>query len=314
MINPNLLSDSLAAQVASEVIYSKLEKATIDHLTNEIMENVSKELLDVSIVYIEEMKRNLLFETLYKALVPYEKKFVTMLKGIWEEERKIIVANIKKMRKAYLRKDAIDQLLYPRAVAEKKLSAQATEIILVILTERGPIEMGTIAGAEAVFNVQNLEVQKWLASYTPKFSMNLEEVNVAKLRAELIEGINAGEGIPELIKRVNLTYEHWNKVRSETIARSETIRASNRAAIEAYKQSGVVKKKVWITSPGACPWCVPLDGKVVALEKHFFSQGDAYSVTIGGKRRTMRLDYENVEAPPLHPRCRCAIGPWIKET
>jgi len=313
MINPTLLSDSLAAQVASEVIYSKLEKATIDYLTNEIMETASKELLDISLVYIEELKRKVFFEKLFKSLASHEKKFMAMLRSIWEVERKIIVANIKKMRKAYLRKDAIDQLLYPRAVAEKKLSAQAAEIILIVLTERGPVEMGTIAGAEAVFNVQNPEVQKWLASYTPKFSINLEEVSVAKLRAELIEGINAGEGIPELIKRVNLTYDHWNKVRSETIARSETIRASNRAAIEAYKQSGVVKKKVWITSPGACEFCKPLNGKVVALEKHFFSQGDAYSVTIGGKKRTMRLDYENVESPPLHPRCRCAIGPWIKE-
>lgn len=314
MISSYLLSDSLAAKVASEVVYSKLEKATIDHLTNEIMESASKELLDISLVYVEELKRNLFFEKLYKALASHEKKFVVMLKGIWEAERKIIVANIKKMKKAYLRKDAIDQLLYPRAVAEKKLSAQAAEIILVVLTERGPVEMGTIAGAEAVFNVQNPEVQKWLASYTPKFSVNLEEVSVAKLRAELIEGINAGEGIPELIKRVNLTYDNWNKVRSETIARSETIRASNRAAIEAYKQSGVVKKKVWITSPGACEWCKPLDGKVIALEKHFFSQGHAYSVIIDGARRVMKLDYETVEAPPLHPRCRCAIGPWIKES
>ena len=314
MINQTYLSDSLAAQVASEVIYSKLEKATINYLTNEIMDSVGKELLDISIAYIHELKRNLYFEKLFKSLIPYEKKFVKMLTAIWEEERKIIVANIKKMRKAYLRKDAIDQLLYPRVVAEKKLSAQAAEIILIVLTERGPVEMGTIAGAEAVFNVQNPEVQKWLASYTPKFSVNLEEVSVAKLRAELIEGIKAGEGIPELIKRVNLTYDHWNKVRSETIARSETIRASNRAAIEAYKQSGVVKKKVWITSPGACEWCKPLDGKVIALEKHFFSQGDAYSVMIDGARRTMKLDYENVESPPLHPRCRCAIGPWIKET
>jgi len=217
------------------------------------------------------------------------------------------------MRKAYLRKDAIDQLLYPRVVAEKKLSAQAAEIILVVLTERGPVEMGTIAGAEAVFNVQNPEVQKWLTSYTPKFSVNLEEVSVLKLRAELIEGINAGEGIPELIKRVNLTYDHWNKVRSETIARSETIRASNRAAIEAYKQSGVVKKKMWMAEPDACNWCAPLDGKIVDLETAFFDIGDEYTVKVDGKDQTMRLDYETVETPPLHPRCRCAIGPWMED-
>ena len=93
MISPSLLSDSLAAKVASEVVYSKLQIAVIDHLTNEIMESTSKELLDISIVYVEDLKRYLLFEKLFKSLASYEKKFVTMLKGIWEAERKIIVAN-----------------------------------------------------------------------------------------------------------------------------------------------------------------------------------------------------------------------------
>lgn len=313
MINTSLLSDSLAAQVASEIVYSKLEKATIDYLTNEIIESASKELLDISLVYVEELKRKLFFEKLYKSLVPYEKKFANMVKGIWEEERKIIIANIKKMRKAYLRKDIIDQLLYPRATAEKKLSEQALEIILVILGERGEEEMGAIAAADVVFDVQNPEVQKWLTSYVPKFSTKLEEVSVLKLRSELIEGIKAGEGIPELIKRVNLTYDNWNKVRSETIARSEAIRASNRAALEAYKQSGVVKKKIWMAEPDACNWCAPLDGKIVDLETAFFDIGDEYTVKVDGKDQTMRLDYETVESPPLHVNCRCAISAWMED-
>lgn len=314
MINPNLLSDSLATQVASEVVYSRLYKVTIDYLTNEIVANVSKELLDIPLTYIHELKRNLLFEKLFKSLVPYEKKFKAMLHGIWEEERKIIVANIKKMRKAYLRKDAIDQLLYPKSASEKKLSEQAAQIILVILTERGAAEMGTIGVADVVFDVTNPEVQNWLASYTPKFSAKLEEVSVLKLRSELIKGIKAGEGIPELIERVNKTYAHWNKVRSENISRTEVMRANNRGAIEAYKQSGVVKKKIWITHmAGACAWCRKMDGKIIALEKPFFNQGDEFTVKVDGKNQTMRLDYEIVESAPLHPRCKCTISAWIKD-
>jgi len=314
MINPNLLSDSLAAKVASEIIYSKLRTAVHDYLVNKIADGTR---IGIDKLYAE-LKENVyphqeFFDVLFKALDPYEKKFANMVKGIWEEERKIIVANIKKMRKAYLRKDAIDQLLYPMATAVKKLSEQALEIILVILGERGETEMGAIAAADVVFDVTNPEVQKWLASYVPKFSTKLEEVSVAKLRAELTEGLKAGEGIPELIKRVNLTYDNWYKYRSETIARSETMRANNRAALEAYKQSGVVKKKIWMAEPDACNWCAPLDGKIVDLEKPFFDIGDEYTVKVDGKNQTMRLDYETVETPPLHPRCRCAIGPWIED-
>jgi len=237
-----------------------------------------------------------------------------MLYGIWEEERKIIVANIKKMRKAYLRKDAIDQLLYPRSTYEKKLSEQTAEIILVILSEQGATHMGTIGVADISFDINNPEVQKWLKAYTPKFSSNLQKISVRKLRKQLIEGINAGEGIPELIKRVNKTYKKWTTFRSETIARSEVMRANNRAALEAYKQSGVVKKKIWIANLAtACHWCAPLDGKIVDLEQPFFDMGDEYTVKVDGKAQAMTLDYETVESPPLHPRCLCVISAWIEE-
>jgi len=314
MISPILLSDSLANRVASEVVCARLRDAVIGHVTNEIAENVSKELLDISLAHIAEMKRSLMFEKLFKSLVPYEKKLVAMLHSIWETERKIIIANIKKMRKAYLKKDAIDQLLYPKSTLEKKLSAQAAQIILVILDEKGTQEMGTIAAADVVFDVSNPEVQKWLTNYTPKFSARLEEVNVIKLRKELIEGINAGEGVPELIKRVNLTYDNWYKVRSEAIAQNQALRASNRANLFAYKQSGVVKKKIWIANLAtACHWCAPLDGKIVELEQPFFDMGDEYTVKVDGKAQTMKLDYEVVESAPLHNRCVCTVSAWIEE-
>jgi len=314
MINPTLLSDTLASKVASEVVYSRLRDAAMGYVAERIAENVSKELIDVSLTYIAEMKRALMFEKLFKSLAPHEKKFVAMLHSIWGDECKIIIANIKKMKKSYLKKDAIDQLLYPRGEFEKKLSAQAAEIILVILNEKGTQEMGTIAATDVVFDVQNPEVQKWLKSYTPKFSTKLEEVSVTKLRSELIKGMDAGEGVPELIKRVNLTYDNWNKVRSKAIAQNQALRASNRAALEAYKQSGVVKKKIWIANLAtACHWCAPLDGKIVELEQPFFDMGDEYTVKVDGKSESMKLDYETVESPPLHPRCLCAISAWIEE-
>lgn len=316
MINQALLSDTLAKQMASEIIYSRLTRAVEVHLVDEITKGMSKELLDVSLAYIAELKRNLFFDKLFKSLVGYEKRFKIMLRGIWEEERKIIIANLKKMKKMWLKKDAIDQILYPKSQFEKKLSAQTAEIILVILADKGAEAMGEIGLAGVSFDVQNPEVQKWLKSYTPKFSTKLEKVSIAKLRAELIEGMNAGEGIAELTERVNGTYAHWNKVRSESIAQNQAIRASNRANLEAYKQSGVVKKKVWIANPGACHWCAPLDGKIVELEKPFMPSGnigDEYTVKVNGKDQTIPLDYETIETPPLHTRCRCSISAWIEE-
>jgi hypothetical protein len=90
------------------------------------------------------------------------------------------------------------------------------------------------------------------------------------------------------------------------------MRASNQASIEAYKQSGVVTKKVWVThfDRRTCEWCKAMDGTVVSIEKSFFDQGSRF--TVDGQ--TMKLDYEIVEAPPLHSMCRCTVVPEVEET
>jgi len=90
------------------------------------------------------------------------------------------------------------------------------------------------------------------------------------------------------------------------IARSETIRASNAAAKETYRQSGVVKKIVWLANldDRCCPWCEDLDGKVIDIEDNFFDKGDSYTIENDeGKKQTMDLDYSDVGYPPLHSAC-----------
>lgn len=314
MINPRLLSDSLVTKVAEELVCTCCADYVEEHIADKIVDCTIKELLDNIMPSVNEIKRLALFEKLFKSLKPYEKQYKTMLATVWEKERKIIVSNIKKMKKAWLKKDTIDEILYPVGPFEKGLAALASIIILEIIAQQGKTTMASIPGIDIAFDVTNPEVQKWIKSYTPKFSKELETVNIKILRKQLSEGIAAGEGIPELIKRVNLTYANWNKVRSESIARSETMRASNQASLEAYRQSRVVKRKTWVThfDNRTCAWCKAMDGKTIELEKSFFDKGDKFTVRGDGKNQTMKFNYETVEAPPLHSLCRCTISPWIE--
>jgi len=323
-MNQPHLTDVLADKVAEDYLVQSLSIAAMAAISGSmaedivgwwremgIIDDVAKELLDNIMPSVNEFQHLAHFEKLFKSLLPWERKYKAMLRTVWAKEEKIIVANLKKMKKAWLQKDKIDEILYPQAQFEKELSENALKIDVAIIDEQGKAEMARLAATDVMFDVSNPEVQNWLNSYTPKFSKALEEINVAKLRRELTQGIAAGEGVPGLIKRVNGTYAHWNKVRSETIARSEALRASNRASLEAYKQSGVVKKKVWIThfSAATCEVCRSLNNKVISLEKNFFNQGD---IARAGKQ-TIKLDYENVESPPLHPRCRCTVAASFEE-
>ena len=68
------------------------------------------------------------------------------------------------------------------------------------------------------------------------------------LKKSLAEGIDAGEGIDKLAKRVEAVMEDRIRSSAEVIARTETITASNGGKLLSYKQSGVVKGKSWLAA------------------------------------------------------------------
>jgi len=313
MINPKLLTDDLAAQMASEAVRFRMAARA-----GKILRRMIKELEDD-----KKIAHDILFNALFKSLAPFEKKFQTMLKGIWGEEQRILIANIKKMKKAWLHKDKIDEIMYPQKPFIKKLTTESRKLDVEILEKMGDKEAAKLEArlkgkgytkedprVSISFDVTNPEVQKWLDSYIPMFSKKLEDVSVEKLRKALIEGIEAGEGVPGLANRVYEIYNDWGFKRAEDIAQNQVIRASNKAALNVYRQSGVVTKKIWITyfDERTCAHCELMDGKVIGLETNFFDLGDESTVKIDGKEQILKMNYEEIDASPLHNRCRCAIG------
>lgn len=79
--------------------------------------------------------------------------------------------------------------------------------------------------------------------------------------------------------------------RAETIARTETMRASNEGQAQLWKQARekgllpATMKKVWIAFD-PCPICAPLAGETVPVDATFSIGSD----------------------PPAHPNCRCTVG------
>jgi hypothetical protein len=86
--------------------------------------------------------------------------------------------------------------------------------------------------------------------------------------------------------------------RAITIARSETLGALNNGQLELWDQAkrrkliGPKSRKEFIVTPDEklCPICAPLDGVTVPIDEPFIT-------SIGP-----------VHAPPVHPRCRCAMS------
>ena len=136
------------------------------------------------------------------------------------------------------------------------------------------------------FSVDNPRVIKFLNEYGLNEATVINEYTKQKLRDTLVEGLRAGETIEDLASRIRLVYREADISRSTTIARTETIQASNFGALESYRQTdGVVLEWEWLTAKDelVCPDCEEEDGDV--------------------------HDLKDETVPPYHPNCRCTILP-----
>jgi len=149
--------------------------------------------------------------------------------------------------------------------------------------------------------LQALEDEEFL------FAQKISETSAEDLRDSLLEGMENGETVDQLKDRIEELYEGWEGYRAERIARTESARAYSKGHVEAWRATGVVKNKVWVAAADACPFCLDMNGTVVELDSNFMDEGETQDVEWGGKEISLSQDYSDVEGPPLHPNCRCAL-------
>jgi len=168
-------------------------------------------------------------------------------------------------------------------------------------------EFGPALGID--FDITNPWTQKFLDQYSMKFAEELGKTNLEKIKGIIKTADLEGLDVPTIAKNLKGEFADWSEARAMRVARTEIIRSTNSGARASYWQAGA-KKLVWITQfdDRTCEWCHELDGKEVGIEEDFFKLGEDFTVGSGETEKTMKLDYEDVENPPLHPNCRCSIG------
>ncbi len=124
-----------------------------------------------------------------------------------------------------------------------------------------------------------------------------EDLNsaVAKLRVALKEGVSAGESHTDLARLVQTLFA--DPARANTIAVTESSRATNGGSVISYQKSGVCEGSAWATTTAPCDFCSDLDGE----ERAF---GEPFAVNGKGS-------YAVIYHPPAHPHCYCVSTPVI---
>ena len=131
----------------------------------------------------------------------------------------------------------------------------------------------TEIGFQAAFNVTNPAARKYLQDKVFKFSEDVNEVTREKIRKALVKGLDAGDDIRKISKRIADVFEINRGSRTDTIARTEIVGASNNGTHQGYIDSEIVKTEIWVDSRDdkvrTDPHNHALDGEEVALGKRF---------------------------------------------
>jgi HK97 family phage portal protein len=141
------------------------------------------------------------------------------------------------------------------------------------------------------------KVADTVAGNVTKFTQSMIDTDRDHLSKLISGGIEEGKSVPEIRNAISNEFDDISKKQSTRITRTEVMRASNLANLDAYKQSGLVAGKQWLTA-GATDECSAYEGKVEGLDSNFYAIGN---------------EFDNGD-PPLHPNCRCVIIPVLESS
>lgn len=180
-------------------------------------------------------------------------------------------------------------------------------------------QIGALSAAEAYAllevkggYVPSKALKDTLAANVELFVGSVIDTDKSKLTDILEQGISQGSSIQQIEQSIRTVFGDFRKTQSERIARTETLRASAEGTLDAYKQSGVVEAQQWLTASDdrVCEYCGPMNGKIIGLNKSWFSKGDTF---YGTSDTPLKFDYASVDTPPLHVNCRCDLLPVLTD-
>lgn len=236
----------------------------------------------------------------------YEKQYLKVFKKQLKEQRAETKVNLE--AKASALKDHQEQL-FDLGAADKRMAEEILPKLTSLTEQQGAIALSFAGDDQTEFSM-TVDILRFLEKSTSRMAHNFNDETLTKLNNSLSVGIQEGESLGDLKKRVDEVFDIADSTRSLRVARTETLKASNNATTYAYKQTGYVKGKEWYVNPGGCEICDVFNGKTIGLDDGFAQIGQSVEYTDSkGDEQKYDIAYEDVDNPPLHPNCRCTIIP-----
>jgi HK97 family phage portal protein len=250
-----------------------------------------------------EGRRANVWRSIAAATRDIEIRFVRVIRKHFREIEVEVLANFASLKGWNLVhgvEKADQSYLFDLQYAKGKLIRLTMPLHAAALDRGGTGVMSEVGSADP-FDVLSPNVSAKLAELTRKI-VRIDDTIEKQLRESLVEGLKAGEGIPELSRRVE-TIMDASRSRAETISRTETNNAFSAGRVEGARQAGVSRME-WLSArdssvrdthaPGT-----GVDGEVRALDEPF-SNG-------------LRYPGDSVGPASEVINCRCTVVPVIGE-
>jgi len=165
----------------------------------------------------------------------------------------------------------VDQI-YTASAWQDTFTAAMLPFVTLAYKEAGDAAFAEI-GIGGAFNVTNPRARKFLQDRVFENVKGINEETREKLKRQLIQAFDKGEGIPEISKRIAGIFDINRGSRTDKIARTEIVGASNNGTHQGYVDSEVVVTKIWIDSRDDKVRTTPhnhrIDGQERALDKPY---------------------------------------------
>jgi hypothetical protein len=144
------------------------------------------------------------------------------------------------------------------------------------------------------------ELSDWVEGWAKRFGVD----ESSSSRGQLDEIVRAAPLFEDAQVAVGARVVEWEIGRGSKVAAHEIVALGAKAALLAYRDSGVMRK-VWQTTGDTCPICSEMNGRTVSISEPFVKTGD--EVDPGDGQTTPLRVERNFAAPPLHQGCDCTV-------
>lgn len=200
-------------------------------------------------------------------------------------------------------KKSFEEWLFSLKEESEEMAVLITPILLELMDVQAVDTTDFITGELVEIPAK---IKKEVSVNILKVSGLFNEDTYKALNTTLAEGQAAGESLGKLKKRVETVYADAKGYRAERIARTESLRAANKASESVYQSNGYSSVQ-WFTNPGACEYCQSMNRRINTIGQSFNKVGDLITGVDGGQ---MAIDYQDIETPPLHVNCKCSINAY----